>query len=142
MVPIPVLTEACSNGKWISCFLVFLAYCFFISLFMILEGKKEERFKWLFFFSTCGSSWVWEDIESTIRISMKRRWMKQAEERVLDYIHPWAVCGREELCQEWSFQKSEGHNPGTHWREEKMRWNCYGLNCVPVPSPQIHMLKS
>lgn len=31
------------------CFFVFLTYCFFISLFMILEGKKGERFQWLFF---------------------------------------------------------------------------------------------
>lgn len=28
--------------KYISCFLAFLTYCFFIPVFMILEGKKGE----------------------------------------------------------------------------------------------------
>ena len=81
-----------------------LAYYFFISLFLILEGKKERNSK--FFLARLS--------QNEFRESRERWWMKQSEERVLNYTYQSVAYGRDES------EVMAEENLGTQ-RKEKVR---------------------
>ena len=112
----PQINGSLFRGQMDLLFSCLLAYYFFISLFLILEGKKGKKFK-------CSFSELLSQNE--FRESRERWWMKQAEERVLYYTYQWVAYGKE-MGQKWWQKKIWTHRGKKKWGETN------GLNYIPV----------